>query len=102
MESINSMGSLAAASEPILRAMSTDSVNDLAAFVSFAQSRLHEQGADLTPEECLTLYRSQQVSAEDIAAVKEALDEMHRGDVGVPLEEFDRQFRQKNGIAPRA
>jgi hypothetical protein len=82
--------------------MSADSVNDLAAFVSFAQSQLHERGAELTPEECLTLYRRQQASAEDIAAVREALDAMHRGDVGVPLEEFDREFRRKNGIAPRA
>jgi hypothetical protein len=82
--------------------MSTESFNDLAAFVNFAQGHLRDDGADLTPEECLTLYRTQQASAEDIAAVKEALDAMHRGDIGIPLEEFDRQFRQKNGIAPRA
>jgi len=82
--------------------MSTESVSELAAFVNFAQGQLRHEGADLTPEECLALYRTQQASAEDIAAVKEALDAMHRGDVGVPLEEFDRQFRNKNGIAPRA
>jgi hypothetical protein len=82
--------------------MSTESFNDFAAFVNFAQIHLRDDGSDLTPEECLTLYRTQQASAEDIAAVKEALDAMHRGDVGVPLEEFDRQFRQKNGIALRA
>lgn len=81
--------------------MSTDSFNDLAAFVNFAQCQLREDGTSLTPEECLTLYR-QHASADDIAAVREALDAMHRGDVGVPLEEFDREFRKKNGIAPRA
>lgn len=82
--------------------MSTDRFNDLAAFVHFAQCQLHDHGAGLTPEECLTLYRSQKASAEDIAAVREALDAMHRGDAGVSLEEFDREFRKKNGIAPRA
>jgi hypothetical protein len=82
--------------------MSTESSNDLAAFVNFAQSQLRGDGVDLTPEECLTLYRAQRASADDIAAVKEALDAMHRGDVGVPLEDFDREFRKKNGIAPRA
>ena len=82
--------------------MSTDSFNDLAAFVTFAQSQLRGDGADLSPEDCLALYRSQSASAEDIAAVREALDAMHRGDVGVPLEEFDREFRKRNGIAPRA
>jgi hypothetical protein len=78
--------------------MSTDSFNDLAAFLHFAQGQLREDGTDLSPEECLSLYRSQQASDEDIAAVKEALEAMHRGDVGIPIDEFDHQFRQKNGI----
>ena len=82
--------------------MSTQSSNDLANFVSFAQSQLRHDGVNLTPEECLTLYRTQQASADDIAAVKEALDVMHRGDLGIPLEDFDREFREKNGISAEA
>ena len=81
--------------------MSPESSDDLATFVHFAQSQLRDDGVNLTPEECLTLYRTQRASAADIAAVKEALDAVHHGDVGVPLEEFDREFRRKNGIAPR-
>lgn len=79
-----------------------ESSNELAALSYFAQSQLREGGTDLTPEECLKRYRSQCASAEDIAAVREALGTMHQGDVGIPPEEFDREFRRKNGILPRA
>lgn len=82
--------------------MSTDSLNDLSAFVNFAECHLRDDGTGLTPEECLALFRAQQASPQDIAAVREALDAMHRGDVGVALEEFDRRFREKNDIPPRA
>jgi hypothetical protein len=80
--------------------MSTESFRDLAAFVQFAQGQLGVENV-LSPEECLALYRGQQASEEDISAVKEALEAMHRGDVGIPIDEFDRQFRVKNGIPPR-
>jgi hypothetical protein len=35
---------------------------------------------------------------DDVTAAKAALAEMAAGDVGVPLEEFDRQFRKEFGI----
>ena len=82
--------------------MSTDSFSDLSAFVNFAECYLRDDGADLTPEECLALFRMQQASPNDVAAVREALDAMRRGDVGIALEEFDRRFREKNGIPSRA
>lgn len=82
--------------------MSADSFSDLSAFVNFAECHLRDDGADLTPEECLSLFRTQQASPKDIAAVREALDAMRCGDAGTALEEFDRRFREANGIPPRA
>jgi hypothetical protein len=34
----------------------------------------------------------------DIVAVRQALTEMAAGDHGVPLDEFDREFRAKHGL----
>ncbi len=81
--------------------MESEISSDLAAFVHFAQGRLRDGEGELSPEECLSLYRAQHATDEDIAAVKEALEAMHRGDVGLPVEEFDHYFRQKNGLSPR-
>ncbi len=76
--------------------------SDFEAFVHFAESQLGNQDAELTPEQCLALYRSQHPRAaelsEGIAAVNEALEAMHAGDTGQPLEEFDRQFRLRNKL----
>lgn len=35
---------------------------------------------------------------DDVTAAKQALAEMAAGDVGIPLDEFDRQFRKEFGI----
>jgi hypothetical protein len=45
--------------------------------------------------------RSDAELAASIAAVKQALDDMHNGDTGIPLEEFDREFRNRNGLEPK-
>jgi hypothetical protein len=40
------------------------------------------------------------VDAEEdgVLAVREALADVENGDTGVPLEEFDREFRRRHGI----
>lgn len=81
--------------------MHSEASNDLAAFVHFAQGQLRSGENDLSPEECLLRYRGQTASPADIAALREALDAMHRGDTGIPLDEFDREFRRTHGIAAR-
>jgi hypothetical protein len=42
------------------------------------------------------------VGDNDVAALKEALADMEEGDHGLPLEQFDRQFRQRHSIPPEA
>ena len=34
-------------------------------------------------------------------ALKEVLASMSAGDVGIPIEEFEREFRRRNGIGAR-
>jgi hypothetical protein len=60
----------------------------------------------LSPEEALDLWRAEHPSPEEFAetvpAIRETLTDMEAGDTGTPLDEFDRQFRQKHGIPPKS
>jgi hypothetical protein len=35
---------------------------------------------------------------DEVAAIKEALDDLANGDRGIPFEEFDRAFRQRHDL----
>ena len=35
---------------------------------------------------------------EDVAAVREALDDIAKGDRGIPFDEFDRDFRKRHNL----
>ena len=76
--------------------MSTNSHGELANFRQFIERRLAAAEAQLSPEEALDLWRTEnplpQEFAETTAALREALADLAAGDTGVPLEEFDRQF----------
>jgi len=51
---------------------------------------------NLSPEEELEERRRlHQCENEDVAAIREALDDMRNGDRGMPFEEFDREFRKR-------
>jgi len=82
--------------------MSIDSAAELASFHRFIAERMVSGDADLSPEEALDLWRAQnptsQEQAETIAAVREALAAYQAGDRGVPLEQFDRQFRERRNL----
>ena len=75
---------------------------DLASFHRFISIRLEVGDPALTPEEALDLWRSENPSraefAETTAAIQEAIREMESGDTGLPLDEFDREFRDSRGI----
>ena len=75
---------------------------DLASFHRFISIRLEVGDPALTPVEALDLWRSENPSraefAETTAALQEAIREMESGDAGVPLGDFDREFRDGRGI----
>ena len=77
--------------------MSTTS--ELRQFYEFLGQQLRTGSAELSPEEALDVWRMQHHPSEDLLAIQEALDDMERGDTGIPFEEFDREFRARHGIS---
>ena len=82
--------------------MSTDTVEELREFHRFLTNKLSADGIDLSPEEALDEWRrlhpQTQASDEDVAALREALDDMAGGDRGIPFDEFDRDFRKRHNF----
>jgi predicted transcriptional regulator len=85
--------------------MRTDRREDLQAFRAFIDEQLANGGATLTPTEALGLWEIQNPTdderEETLAAIRQGLKDADEGRVR-PLEEFDREFRQKQGLPPRA
>jgi hypothetical protein len=68
----------------------------LESFHRFVGKQLETNAAvDMSPERAVALWREEQ---ETLAAIHEGLDDVAAGRT-MPLEEFDRKFRQKHGIA---
>jgi hypothetical protein len=86
--------------------MASDTTSELAAFVQFLTARLGSGANELSPEEALDLWRSAHPEpnqyAEDAAAIRAALKDMEAGDLGLPLSDFDGEFRQRHNLPPRA
>ena len=84
--------------------MATDSSNELSAFVEFLTDQLDAGRTELSPEEALDDWRAAHPAEEDLAesaaAIQHALDDMDAGDTGIPLEEFDRQLRERHNLPP--
>ncbi len=82
--------------------MSTANKSDLASFQRFIAIRVEAGDSSLTPEEALDLWRAQNPTRQDVeettAALAEALRDMDAGDHGMPLEQFDREFRSQRNI----
>jgi hypothetical protein len=83
--------------------MSTRPLSELRDFHRFVGERVDHGGASLSPEEVLdewrTLHPDPEAVAEDTAALQEAIDDMEKGDAGIPFEEFDRDFRSRRNLA---
>jgi hypothetical protein len=64
--------------------------------------QISNRDSDLTPEECLQLWRAENPTPTElhksVAAVKEALADMEAGDTGKPFDEFVEEFRTKHNI----
>ena len=75
---------------------------ELREFHNFLADKLSNGGADLSPEEALDEWRQlhpeEQATSEDLAAIQEALDDMAKGERGIPFEEFDRDFRKRHNL----
>ncbi len=86
--------------------MATGIQDELYSFHAFVSRKLTDDASQLSPEEVLDLWRTENPAADDypnhVAALKEALADMEAGDHGMPLEEFDRDFRLRHAIPPEA
>ena len=85
--------------------MSHELQTELAEFNQFVANRLADQPS-LSLDEALDLWRDEQSPSEatddDVAALRDALEELDRGVPGIPLDEFDRRFRERHALPPRA
>ncbi len=69
---------------------------DLQEFHDFVGEKLKIGESMMSPEKALDEWRDQHpdsMTEDDLAAIKEALDDVDRGDKGVPFDEFIREFR---------
>jgi hypothetical protein len=86
--------------------MSTQPTNDLQGFHQFVGDKVNAGGAAQSPEEILDEWRLLHPSPNDVsdelAAIQEAIDDLENGDLGVPFEEFDRDFRARRQLPPKS
>ena len=77
-------------------------IEELREFHRFLTNKLGAEGINLSPEEALDEWRrlhpQAQAFNEDLAAVREALDDVANGDRGIPFDEFDRDFRKRHNL----
>ena len=82
--------------------MPTAMIEELREFHRFLTSKLSADGIDLSPEEALDEWRrlhpQTRALDEDVAAIQEALDDMAKGDRGIPFDQFDRDFRKRHNL----
>ena len=85
--------------------MATERINDLQAFRDFVDVKLSGGGHGLTLDDALELWeyenQTEDERREAHRAIRQGLDDIEAGRVR-PFEEFDREFRQKHGLPPRA
>jgi hypothetical protein len=82
--------------------MPSKMIEEVREFHRFLTDKLANDGLELSPEEALDEWRQlhpqSQSLDEDIAAIREALDDMAKGDQGVPFDQFDRDFRVRHNF----
>ncbi len=83
--------------------MPTEIIEELREFHRFLTDKLSADGNDLSPEEALDEWRrlhpQTQALDEEVAAIREALDDMAKGDRGISFAEFDHDFRKRHNLA---
>ena len=82
--------------------MPTEMIEELREFHRFITDNLSADGIDLSPEEALDEWRRlhprMQAFDEEVAAIQEALDDLAKGDRGIPFDQFDRDFRKRHNL----
>jgi hypothetical protein len=82
--------------------MKSEPTIELREFHRFLGEKVKNGGAELLPEEVLDQWRELHPEPfddeDDVAAIQAAIDNRANGERGIPLEEFDRQFRKKHNI----
>jgi hypothetical protein len=85
--------------------MNTQSLNDLADFHRYVSEKVHRGETALSPEQVLDEWRTLRPDPieveDDLAAIQEAIDDIENGDKGIPVDEFDRDFRARHNLPPR-
>lgn len=82
--------------------MPGQTIDELRAFNHFLAEKLTQGSGEISPEEALDEWRQlhpQQPDLEDnLAAIREALEDQALGDKGMPFNEFDRNFRTRHNF----
>ncbi len=76
---------------------------ELQSFYQFADDRLRRDDDDSQSlDQLYAEWRAQHPSVEglkkDVLAVRASLRDLENGETGRPIEEFEREFRQRNGL----
>jgi hypothetical protein len=80
--------------------MNAETGNELRDFHRFIGEKVVNGGVTATPEEVLDEWRTLHPDPADVAAIQEAIDDLEDGDVGKPLDDFDREFRARHNLPP--
>lgn len=82
--------------------MPAEVTEELLEFHRFLTDKLRADQIDLSPEEALDEWRrlhpQSQGGIEEVTAIQEALDDMAKGDRGIPFDQFDRDFRKRHNL----
>ncbi len=81
-------------------------IDELRDFHHFLGEKLDKSGGELSPEEALDEWRrlhpDMPALADDAAAIAEALADLANGDAGIPIDQFDREFRQRHHLPAKS
>lgn len=80
--------------------MSMPSPTELEAFYNFLGDTLQRGERETPPEAVVRKWRAEREFEEACEDLRQGYADMEAG-LGRPLEEFDAEFRQRNGLPPR-
>jgi len=85
--------------------MNAATANDLTAFYHFmgqkVQSPQPHASTQEVPDEWQAIRDLPLLTEDDLDAIEKALEDLANGDEASPLEQFDRELRERHGLPPR-
>ncbi|HEX5471843.1 MAG TPA: hypothetical protein VFW73_08145 [Lacipirellulaceae bacterium] len=80
----------------------SSAVQDLQSFYKFADERLRDHNGEQSLDQLYAEWRAENPTAkeleENVLAVRASLRDIDDGIIGRPVEEFEREFRERNGL----